>query len=86
MILPEKLESKNLRQLSAFFCQGLESSFICHLAILSKEYSFKVRSLEHDGMIISPEYPLGPPIPTKAIEEAKRRSGFEYCTFEEKGF
>ena len=84
--LPEQLTPSKLRTLSAFFCQGMESAFICHLALLGNEQLFDVRSLEHDGLIVSFKWNVIDFIPTQAIEKAKDNSGFYEAILEEKKF
>jgi hypothetical protein len=58
------------RKLTAHILQGIESSFIHNLTILSSKYNFQVLSNEHDGLITKGE------IPDVAIEEAKKITGF----------
>ncbi len=51
MIIPRKINQKILREISAFLLQGLESSFIYNVMLLSDDYGFEVRSCEYDGLI-----------------------------------
>jgi hypothetical protein len=83
--IPDKVSYNDMKHLSAYFCQGYESSFICHLTLLSKKYDFQVRSLEHDGMVVTGNNPYYP-IPEKAIEKARTLSGFTSAVLEIKHF
>jgi hypothetical protein len=84
VLLPDTMRDCELRTLSSFFCQGLESAFICHLTLLSERYGFKVRSIEHDGLIVTSKYKPMYQIPERAIEEARQQSGFSTAILEEK--
>jgi hypothetical protein len=84
VLLPDTIRDCELRTLSSFFCQGLEASFICHLTLLSKKYGFKVRRIEHDGLIVTSRSLPIYQIPARAIEEARQQSGFSTALLEEK--
>jgi len=73
---------KNMKEIAAFICQGLESAFINHLMILSKEdkYQYTVRSLEHDGLVVAGS------IPEKTVAKARALSGFHTAVLVESGF
>jgi hypothetical protein len=71
---------KNIKDTAAFICQGLESAFINHLMILSKDYDYKIRSLEHDGLVVDGV------IPAKAVAKARELSGFYTAVLEESAF
>jgi hypothetical protein len=84
VLLPDKMGDAELRKLSAFFCQGLESAFIGHLICLSDEYDFKVRSIEHDGLIVTSKMRPFFQVDDKTIEKARQLSGFYEAILEEK--
>ena len=71
---------KNIKDTAAFICQGLESAFINHLMILSKDYAYTIRSLEHDGLVVDGS------IPEKAVAKARELSGFHTAVLEESIF
>jgi len=71
---------KNTKEVAAFICQGLESAFINHLMILSKDYAYTIRSLEHDGLVVDGS------IPEKAVAKARELSGFHTAVLEESIF
>jgi hypothetical protein len=78
---------RDINKIAAFICQGIESAFICHLTCLSKEHGFKVRSLEHDGMVVTNSLFKGLfPIVPYAVEQARELSGFDTAMLEEKPF
>ena len=80
----DKGKWKNLtkfkRKLCAFVLQGGEASFIHHLTIISKQYSYKCLNNQHDGLIVIGE------IPQEAIDYAREESGLKYAILEEKPF
>lgn len=80
MMIPEKWREVELRELSAFVCQGYESAFIDYIATLSEEYGWTNRSLEHDGLITSGQ------IPKEAIAKARNLSAFYTAYLEEESF
>jgi hypothetical protein len=71
---------KNVKEIAAFFCQGYESAFVNHLMLLSKEYNYTVRSLEHDGLVVDGW------IPEVAVAKARELSGFHTAVLEESLF
>ena len=71
---------KNVKDTAAFICQGLESAFMNHLMILSKDYNYTIRSLEHDGLVVDGC------IPEKAVAKARELSGFHTAVLEDSGF
>jgi hypothetical protein len=72
--------ARDKKKLSAFILQGLESSFIHHLTLLSEDYGFRVISNEHDGLVT-----IGT-ISSEAIQKAKKESGFKLASLELKDF
>ena len=73
-------QSLDKKYISSFILQGLESAYIHHLTILSKDYGFEVVSNEHDGLIV-----IGR-IPEEAMSKARELSGFRLAELVEKDF
>jgi hypothetical protein len=77
MFIPDKWTPAEIREVASFVTQGLESAFINHLMLLSKEYGWINRSIEHDGLVTTGR------ISQEAIAKARHLSGFYTALLEE---
>jgi hypothetical protein len=77
MFIPDEWTPEEIREVSSFVTQGLESAFINNLMLLSKEYGWINRSIEHDGLVTEGR------ISKEAIAKARNLSGFYTALLEE---